>query len=153
MAQPIRGNYDISVKAYPTDANKDAAVKPHATKLELQCGDQRAQLLNLHYPVRKTFNWSPQDCGDVVFEIEVGNLVLKKVYEGYLGFPRFLSDFKTGQRTFTPSDFPEQAAALKRMRIKQITPRYQFQGHQKLLRFLQTSPGRIPQEITTCWEN
>jgi type VI secretion system protein ImpL len=153
MAQPIRGNYDISVKAYPTDANKDAAVKPHATKLELQCGDERSRLLNLHYPVRKTFNWSPQDCGDVTFEIEVGNLVLKKVYEGYMGFPRFLNDFKTGQRRFTPNDFPEQAAALKRMRIRQITPRYQFKGHQQLLRFLQTSPGRIPQEITTCWEN
>ncbi len=151
VAQPVQANYAVSIKAYPTDANKGAAVKPHATKLELKCGDDRKKLVNLHYPVRKTFNWSAQNCGDVVFKIEIGNLVLTKLYEGYLGFPRFLNDFKTGQRTFRPDDFPEQAAALKRMRIKQITPRYQFKGHQKVLGFLQASPGRIPQEIAKCW--
>jgi type VI secretion system protein ImpL len=153
VTQPVQANYNVTIKAYPTDANKGAAVKPHATKLELQCGDERNRLVNLHYPVRKTFNWSAQNCGDVVFKIEVGNLVLTKVYPGYLGFPRFLNDFKTGQRTFTPADFPEQAGALKRMRIKEITPRYQFSGHDKVLRFLQASPGRIPQEIAKCWEN
>ena len=153
VAQPVQANYAVKIKAYPTDANKGAAVKPHATKLELQCGDDRKRLVNLHYPVRKTFNWSAQNCGDVVFKIEIGNLVLTKIYDGYLGFPRFLNDFKTGQRTFRPNDFPEQATALRRMQIKQITPRYQFSGHREVLRFLQASPGRIPQEIAKCWAN
>jgi type VI secretion system protein ImpL len=153
VAKPVASNYAVSIKAYPTDVNKGAAIKPHATKLELQCGENRKQLINLHYPVRKTFNWSAQNCGDVVFKIEIGNLVLTTVYDGYLGFPRFLNDFKTGQRTFRPEDFPEQAAALKRMRIKSITPKYQFSGHRPVLRFLQASPGRVPQEIATCWAN
>lgn len=151
VAQPVQASYSVSIKAYPTDSNKGALVKPHATKLELQCGNERKRLVNLHYPIRKTFNWSAQSCGDVRFDIEIGNLVLTKIYPGYLGFPRFLNDFKTGQKTFTPDDFPEQAAALRRMGITQITPRYQFTGHRKVLRFLQTSPGRIPQEIATCW--
>ena len=153
VAKPVASNYAVSVKAYPTDANKGAAIKPHATKLELQCGGDRKQLINLHYPVRKTFNWSAKSCGDVVFKIEIGNLVLTTVYGGYLGFPRFLNDFKTGQRTFRPGDFPEQSAALRRMRIKNITAKYQFSGHRPVLRFLQASPGSVPQEIATCWAN
>jgi len=153
VAQPVQANYAVTIKAYPTDANKGVRVKPHATKLELQCGDEKNQLVNLHYPIRKTFNWSAQECGDVVFKIEIGNLVLTKTYDGYLGFPRFLNDFKTGQRTFRPDDFPEQAAALKRMQVSTITPRYQFSGHRPVLRFLQASPGRVPQEIAKCWAN
>lgn len=153
VAQPVEASYNVTIKAYPTDSNKGATVRPHATKLELQCGGERRTLVNLHYPIRKTFVWSPQTCGDVVFSIEIGNLVLTKRYEGYMGFPRFLYDFKTGQRTFRPEDFPGQTAALRRMRITEITPRYQFSGHQKVLRFLQASPGRTPQEITTCWQN
>ena len=153
VAKPVVANYPVTIKAYPTDANDEAAIKPHATKLELQCGDERNQLINLHYPVKKTFNWSAQSCGDVVFKIEIGNLVLTTVYDGYLGFPRFLNDFKTGQRTFRPDDFPEQATALKRMRVREITAKYQLFGHKPVLRFLQASPGTLPQEITTCWGN
>jgi type VI secretion system protein ImpL len=151
-AKPVAAEYSVSIKAYPTDANKDAAIKPHATSLELQCGDEKNRLLNLHYPVRKTFRWSPQNCGDVIFKIEIGNLNLTKVYAGYQGFAKFLDDFKTGQRTFRPDDFPGQAAALKRMGITYITPRYQFSGHQKVVELLRASPGRVPQEIASCWE-
>jgi type VI secretion system protein ImpL len=151
-AKPVAAEYSVSIKAYPTDANKDAAIKPHATTLELQCGDEKNRLLNLHYPVKKTFKWSPQNCGDVIFKIEIGNLNLTKVYAGYQGFANFLEDFKTGQRTFRPNDFPDQAAALKRMGITYITPRYQFNGHQKVIESLRASPGRVPQEIASCWE-
>jgi type VI secretion system protein ImpL len=150
-AKPVAAEYRVTIKAYPTDANKSAVIKPHATSLELQCGDQRNRLMNLHYPVRKTFRWSPRECGDVIFKIEIGDLVLTKVYPGYQGFARFLQDFKTGKRTFRPGDFPEQAAALKRMGVKTITPRYQFRGHQKVLTVLQVSPGRVPEDIASCW--
>ncbi|BBO67203.1 type VI secretion system protein ImpL [Desulfosarcina alkanivorans] len=151
VTKPVAAEYRVSIKAYPTDANKDAAIKPHATSLELQCGDEKNKLLNLHYPVKKTFRWSPQNCGDVIFKIEIGNLVLTRVYSGYQGFAKFLKDFQTGQRTFRPSDFPDSASALKRMGIKYITPRYQFSGHQKVIRLLRASPGRVPQEIASCW--
>jgi type VI secretion system protein ImpL len=150
-AKPVDSEYRVTIKAYPTDANKNAAIKPHATSLEVQCGDEKNKLLNLHYPVKKTFRWSPRNCGDVIFKIEIGNLVLTRVYEGYQGFAKFLKDFQTGQRTFRPADFPNSAAALKRMGITYITPRYQFSGHQKVVQLLRASPGRVPQEITSCW--
>ncbi len=151
VTKPVASEYSVTVKAYPTDANSDAAIKPHATSLELQCGDEKNKLLNLHYPVKKTFRWSPQNCGDVVFKIEIGNLVLTQIYAGYQGFANFLKDFQTGQRTFRADDFPDSAAALKRMGIAFITPRYQFSGHQPVVQLLQASPGRVPQEITACW--
>jgi type VI secretion system protein ImpL len=151
VAKPVASEFKVSIKAYPTDANKDAAIKPHATSLEVQCGDEKNKLLNLHYPVRKTFQWSPKDCGDVVFKIEIGNLELTKIYEGYQGFPKFLRDFGNGQKTFRPKDFPDSEAALKRMGIKYITPRYKFSGHQKVIQLLRASPGRVPQEIAACW--
>ena len=100
---------------------------------------------------RRTVDPAPARGAKIPFQIEIGNLRLTKVYGGYQGFPRFLQDFKTGQRTFRPNDFPDQASSLKRMGIKYITPRYQFSGHQKVLKALRTSPGRVPQEITSCW--
>jgi type VI secretion system protein ImpL len=151
VARPVASSFKVDVKAYPTGANKNAAIKPHATSLEVQCGDQRNKLLNLHYPVRKTFIWSPKTCGDVVFKIEIGNLVLTKNYDGYLGFANFLKDFQNGQHTFRPGDFPDSEAALKRMGIRYITPRYKFSGHREVLKMLQATPGRTPREITTCW--
>ena len=152
-AKPVATEYKVTIRAEPTDANPDAAIKPHATVLELQCGDEKNKLLNLHYPVKKTFRWSPETCGDVVFKIEIGNLVLTKVYEGYQGFAKFLKDFQTGQHTFRPNDFPDSAAALKRMGIKTITPRYRFSGNRPVIALLKASPGRVPQEITSCWGN
>jgi type VI secretion system protein ImpL len=151
VARPVASRYLVTVKAFPTDANKSARIKPQATSLEVQCGNETNRLLNLHYPVKKTFRWSPQECGDVVFKIEIGNLVLKRVYSGYLGFAKFLKDFRNGQHTFRPADFPASAAALKRMGIKTITPRYRFSGQRPVIRLLRQSPGRVPRDITTCW--
>jgi len=63
-----------------------------------------------------------------------------------------LSDFEKGARTFYPSDFPNEAADLKRMGIRSITARYQFTGHRPVLGLLRTDPGRIPEEIAACWD-
>jgi type VI secretion system protein ImpL len=151
VAKPVASEFNVTIRAYPTDANQNAAIKPHATSLEVQCGDERNRLLNLHYPVKKTFHWSPRSCGDVVFKIEIGNLVLTRVYSGYLGFAKFLKDFETGQHTFRPADFPDSAAALRRMGITSITPRYQFSGHRPVIGLIKASPGRLPQDIVSCW--
>jgi hypothetical protein len=65
-------------------------LNPTPRCLELQCGDEKNKLLNLHYPVKKTFRWSPRNCGDVVFKIEIGNLVLTRV----CGLPGLCQIFK-----------------------------------------------------------
>ncbi|MFZ0449528.1 MAG: type VI secretion protein IcmF/TssM N-terminal domain-containing protein, partial [Desulfatiglandaceae bacterium] len=96
----VQADYKVTITGLPTDANKGATLRPQATHLELQCGDTTQKLDNYQYPVRKTFKWSPDSCGDVLFRIEVGKLELVKRYTGSYAFPKFLQDFKTGQRIF-----------------------------------------------------
>ncbi|MBN1932239.1 MAG: hypothetical protein JW786_11590 [Desulfobacterales bacterium] len=150
-ARPVKSNYSVSIKGLPTDANAGARLKPHATRLQLQCADDIQSMINLNYPIRKGFNWSPQNCGDVVFKIEVGSLVLTQKYTGDQAFPRFLKDF-AGGRTFYPDDFPQEAAALKRMGIEYMKVKYEFKGHEPILELLRERPGRVPRTIVTCWD-
>lgn len=150
--KPVQSNYSVDVRGLPTDTNKGAGLRVHATRLELHCAKEATTLVNLNYPVSKTFDWSPMDCGDVVFEMEVGNMVLTKKYTGERGFPEFLKDFKNGEKTFYASDFPEKESDLRRVGIKTITAKYRFKGHQPVLKLLGESPGRVPREIATCWD-
>jgi type VI secretion system protein ImpL len=150
--QPVQASYTVTIKGEPTGANKEASVIPHATELEMQCADKTLKLVNLNYPIRKRFKWSPQDCGDVIFRIKIANLVLTKKYGGNLAFAKFLNDFQKGARTFYLSEFPNEAADLKRMGIRYIKAKYQFAGHRPALGLLRTGPGRVPEEIVACWD-
>lgn len=151
-AKPIQGKYSVSIQGLPTDTNKGAQLKAHATRLEMHCAKETQTLVNLNYPVSKTFDWSAQDCGDVLFKIEVGKLVLTKKYTGYQAFPEFLKDFRNGLHTFYPGSFPREEAALKRLGIESITVKYRFKGHEPVLKLLGTAPGRAPRSIVTCWD-
>jgi len=147
-----RPHYTVSIKGLPTGVNAEAYIKPHATHLELQCAGDNQQLDNFQFPIRKSFNWTPQTCGDVLLEIEVSDLVLTKVYRGGQAFPAFLSDFRTGKKTFYPKDFPEQQGSLKRLGIQYITVNYQFTGNQPVLQLLGATPGAVPTRIVKCWD-
>ena len=151
-ARPVKGTYSVNIRAYPTGANTEARVRPHETSLELRCESDTIKLMNFNYPVKKTFYWSPQTCGDVIFKIKVGNVVLTKKYTGYQGFPKFIKTFEKGHHTFYPREFPDEKSALKRMGIKYITVKYQFKGHRPVLKLLQSAPGRIPRSIANCWD-
>jgi len=148
----VKANYTVSIRGLPTDINPEAQIRPHATSLELQCADKAQKLINLNYPVRKTFNWSPETCRDVIFQIEVGNLVLTKKYTGYRAFAKFLKDFIDGQRTFYPKEFPRHKAALKRLGIRYIKINYQFNGNRPIIKLLTSAPGRAPRNIVKCWD-
>ena len=148
----VRSSYDVSIKGLPTDVNQDALIKPHATHLELQCASGSVKLDNFQFPVMKNFQWSPETCGDVVFEIEVSNMVLTRIYKGSRAFVSFLDDFKTGQKSFYAGDFPEQKEELQRLGIKYIKVSYQFAGHTPILQLQQASPGRVPSRVVQCWD-
>ena len=152
VARVIKDDYDVSIKAMPTDANPGAKVRPHATRLEMECAGEIQRLINLHYPVKKTFKWSPETCEDVLFQIEVGSVILTKRYTGERAFPRFLKDFEKGKRIFYSSEFPNQKSALKRLGIRYIKVRYKFNGHKPVLKFLAVGPGKAPKEIAKCWD-
>lgn len=150
-SRPVKANYPVTFRGLPTSANPEARIQPHATRLELQCAGKTQSLVNRNYPIRKTFNWSPRNCGEVVFTIEVGNLILKRKYEGFRPFAQFLRDFSKGRRTFYPDDFPNQAGALKRLSIKQIVVQYEVSGSGPAVVTLNAATGGVPQDITQCW--
>jgi type VI secretion system protein ImpL len=150
-SKPVKANYLVTFRGLPTSANPEARIQPHATRLELQCAGKTQSLINRNYPIRKTFNWSPQNCGDVLFEIEVGNLILTRKYKGFRAFAKFLKDFSKGQRTFYPGDFPDQAGALKRLGIKHIKVQYELSGHRSAIGVLRAATGKVPHNIAQCW--
>jgi len=152
-AKHVKENYKVTINAEPTGANRDAAVKPHLTMLELQCADGKVQLINQNYPVSKTFQYSPQSCGDVIFKIEVGDIRLTKKYQGFDAFPKFLKDYERGKRVFFPKEFPKEMRALKMIGVKYITVRYKLQGHKPVLKLLRSAPGKVPQTIVRCWDS
>jgi type VI secretion system protein ImpL len=151
-ARPVQASYTVTIIGKPTSANKGALVVPHETVLEMQCADKTLLLANLNYPVKKTFEWSPQSCGDVVFKIKIGDLILTKKYTGYLAFAKFLRDFEKGSRSFSSSEFPNEEADLKRMGIRYIVANYSFRGHKPVIGLFRTGPGKVPEEIVACWD-
>ncbi|MHC1697153.1 MAG: type VI secretion protein IcmF/TssM N-terminal domain-containing protein [Geobacteraceae bacterium] len=143
--------FSIGIKGLPTDANVEASTKPHAARLELQCGGNSQNLINNNYPVSKTFYWSPDSCGDVVLHIEVGDVVLTRHYMGQEGFPNFLKDMHGGQRTFLAREFPGEKGALAKMGVKFITVNYRFSGSGAVLKQTATLSGQAPRSIAQCW--
>jgi len=143
--------FSIGVKGLPTDANAEAAIKPHSARLELQCSGNTQTLVNNNYPVSKTFYWSPDSCGDVVLQIEVGDVVLTRHYMGQDGFPDFLKDMRGGHRTFLDKEFPGEKGALVRMGVKYITVNYRFTGSGAVLKQTATLSGQAPRSIAQCW--
>ena len=139
----LKDSYRVLVAARPTSVNRGATIMPHAVNLEMVCGDRSTTLINLNYPVQKTFDWQPESCDEVRIQIEVGSLLLQKKYEGKLAFPLFVKDFQAGNHLFTPADFPDQAKALKRMRIKTITVNYRLKGIRPILEIVARENERI----------
>ena len=153
QAAQARQEYNVSIGGLPTDANSDARLKPHATKLEMHCSSGVQTLTNFQYAVTRTFKWAPDACGEVVLQIDVGDLILTKRYGGQGGFPDFLVDFKGGTRTFTPRDFPSEQAALTDLGIKFIKVNYRFTGEAQVIGHgvASTASGQVATTITRCW--
>jgi type VI secretion system protein ImpL len=144
-------NFGVSIRGLPTDSNPDARIKPQSTRLEMQCAGGNQALENLNFPITKTFNWSPDSCGDVVLQIDVGDTVLTKRYTGPQAFPDFLSDFKGGRHTFTPADFRSEKQALDRMGVKYIRVNYLVSGGgQAVVGQAKSMPGQAPRSIARC---
>ncbi len=145
-------NYTVAIKGLPTDANAEARIRPHGTRLELQCAGQTQTLVNHNFPVGKTFYWSPDTCGDVIFQIEAGDLVLTKRYAGSQAFPDFLKEFAGGSRTFRVREFPGEKDALARMGITTIRVNYQFIGSAQVVKQGSAMAGATaPRQIARGW--
>lgn len=152
-AAPARQSYQVTIKGLPTDANAEARIKPQGTRLELQCATGSQVMANMNYPVSKPFHWSPDSCGDVLFQIDIGDTVLARRYPGPQGFPAFLREFPGGRQTFYPAQFPQQRKALERMGVRFIRVNYQMFGANEIAtEQADQLPGRVPEKIAECWD-
>ncbi len=150
----VQSNYVVDVKAYPTDVNIDARVKPHMTQLVVQGAQGDMVLINRQYPIQEKFNWSPATSGNVTLKIMLGDITLTKKYTGFCAFGKFLNEFKNGKKTFTGVDFPQFASEFYRMGVREIEVLYRFQASQinPIVRMLKSAPGRAPTNIISCSE-
>jgi type VI secretion system protein ImpL len=148
-----RESYRVSINGLPTDSNPDTKIKPHATHLELQCKDRTQTLDNYHFPVTKNFEWSSETCSDIELKIDIGKLVLSRRYTGSLAFVNFLEDFKNGERTFHPDNFPHKQSDLEKLGIKYIKVKYKFKGADAVLKKFRARPEEIIRSIAECWDH
>lgn len=144
--------YPVQIGTMPTSTNLDAKYHVSQTELELLCADGSTLLVNQNFSNSSKFNWS-ESCSDVNLTVRIGRFVIEKRYEGELGFPNFLEDFKTGQKRFTAGDFPELSERLREAGISYIDLKYTMSGHDTLLKALDSKQLDIPRNITSCWNS
>ncbi len=147
-----KDEYNVDVKGHPTEVNQEVLIKPNKTILVLHCAGGVESLVNEQYLKSKVFKWLPETCKDVVVQIEIGKLSLRKRYEGPQAFPRFLMDFPGGKHSFTPQDFPENQNELKKLGVKYIEINYVFSGdYQEIVDLFKDRPKEIQGSIALCW--
>ncbi|UOD50062.1 type VI secretion protein IcmF/TssM N-terminal domain-containing protein [Orrella daihaiensis] len=142
----------LSLAASPIGVNDGAKARPYAAILSIQCAQEAIELSNLNMEASDTFEWKPDQCGEVTLDIEIDNLTLTKRYPGQLGLSMFLQEFQDGARVFTPADFPAAMQQLDDLNVREITLRYDIQGRDDVLRLAedysyvleQTTPSTLP---------
>jgi hypothetical protein len=67
-----------------------------------------------------------------------------------MGFPRFLSDFQTGVRTFKKEEFPEHQDAITRIGVNWIRVKYRIEQGQSVINLLKETAPKVPRAITQC---
>jgi len=149
-AQTRPESVTVNISALPVHANEDAKILPSATMLKLICPDKAQVLGNYNFAISKTFEWSDQ-CGELLFSIEIGNLTLKKIYSGTNSFANFLKEFRSGIRRFTPDDFPGDKDRLSEMNIRYIDVEYRITGQEPVVSTLNATTIPIPMTIISCW--
>ncbi len=149
--QILEPQYQVAINARPTDVNDGAIQDPYATVLTLDCAKGSQTLENFNYPQAQTFTWTPDDCGDTLFSIKFENFTLSRRYAGNMGFAKFLSDFRFGSRIFSVEDFPDQAANLELLGIKEIIVNYAIDGGNPVIQLLNRRHVDVPKVVVEPW--
>jgi type VI secretion system protein ImpL len=150
IAQP---EYLVQMETLPIEVNDDAGIDPHANILTIQCMDSQVVLKNFNYPQKTAVRWTPDKCSDTTLQILFPGMTLTKAYPGQMGYPQFLSDFKSGSKTFSPDDFPELKARLTSLGITSIKVPYKISGAKPVIQLLKKIPSAVPLDIVKCEAN
>ena len=170
LAESAQGkSATILITARPIGINEGAKAKPYSVTLSIQCAQQEITLDNFNMSVTNSFDWSPDQCGDVTLRIYIDELTLTQRYPGPMGMARFIAEFRDGERIFTPEDFPQSRERLEALNVRTIHVRYDFSGQDQLLNLADNldylaststpstsaTPARaafkVPERIGQCW--
>jgi len=129
--------FTVEIMSLPSTVNHGANVRPNDLALELYSDGSIQKLAMINYPVSKQFVWSPKTGDKVVLNISIGEIVLRKEYSGRQGFPKFLSEFHTGNRVFRPKEFDaNHAIVLKKYGIEFISVSFGIKGAEPVIKYL-----------------
>lgn len=160
---------NLLITSRPIGVNAGAKSQPYAANLTIQCSNEQISLDNFNMAVTTSFDWSPDQCGDVSLQILIDDLTLTRRYPGPLGLARFVEEFVDGERIFTPNDFPAVQAELDELNVSTIHVRYDLSGQEKLLEIADhieylaetTTPSisatpsklsvKVPERVGQCW--
>lgn len=160
---------NLLISSLPIGVNPGAKAKPFAVNLSIQCAQEEITLDNFNMEITNSFDWSPDQCGDVNLQIRIDNLVLNRRYPGPMGMASFVEEFVDGERIFTPEDFPQVQDRLDALEVQTINVRYNLVGQEKLLQLanhldylaeteapsLSATPAKqriqIPDRVGQCW--
>ncbi|NLC36631.1 MAG: LysM peptidoglycan-binding domain-containing protein [Alcaligenaceae bacterium] len=160
---------NLLITSRPIGVNPGARARPYAANLSIQCSNEQITLDNFNMAVTSSFDWSPDQCGDVTLQIHIEDLTLTRRYPGPMGLARFVEEFTDGQRIFTPDDFPQARDELDALNVTALHVRYDLVGQEKLLEIashleylaetrtasLSAPPSRlnlqVPDRVGQCW--
>ncbi|WP_298774180.1 type VI secretion protein IcmF/TssM N-terminal domain-containing protein [uncultured Shewanella sp.] len=150
LEQKVKSSYNVTVANVPMSINGSAALKPKSVTLKLQCASGEISLDNYNFPASQLFKWDPSNCGTTTLDVKFDGLNVTKTYSGQLGFQKFLTDFRTGQRTFKPSDFPAHEKELTQMGMKWLTLSYKINGGVPIIALAKSNSLSVPLTIAEC---
>lgn len=125
MAALEKKPIDLMLKSQPATIPGGARLMPTGTRLALFCDEQRWTLNSMNFSEQASFRWLPGHCSRVTLVINFPGFDLTYEYFGDSAWPDFLGDISTGQHRYLASDFPEEAAQLDSLGIKEILVHYQ----------------------------
>src|SRR5690606_17188027 len=102
--------------------------------LSLQCAAAPIVLENLNFSNSQVFTWSMSQCADTQLQIKYDTFELQQHWSGADGFVRFLQEFASGKRRYTPEDFPDSADAMKQAGIEWLDVVYQQSGQEAVIK-------------------
>ncbi|MGB7801755.1 type VI secretion protein IcmF/TssM N-terminal domain-containing protein [Buttiauxella sp.] len=116
---------EVTLKSLPATIPGGARLMPVGTRLTLFCDEQQWKLNSMNFSEQASFRWRPGHCSRATLVVNFPGFDLTYEYFGDAAWPDFLRDMSEGQHRFSAEDFPEQAAQLATLGIKEVMVRYQ----------------------------
>ncbi|MDR2675510.1 MAG: hypothetical protein LBC18_11805 [Opitutaceae bacterium] len=136
--------HPVRMRSSPPQVNVDARSRPNGYTVNLACQDKNWWLINRNYPHDEPFVYNQAICGQVTLRVDFPGFTLERQWPDFL---RFARDFLYGEKDFTPEDFPDSAAFLKKANVKSLRIPLLPDGAAQLLRDEAVNAPVVPERI------